>query len=79
MKVWVGEQKSSKTLIDSETLFRIKTETNISGRKIVKIAKILKDDSNVKIEPHFRDSLIEKNHAVDDFFDHKDVNVFINC
>ena len=76
-KIYVGEKKSSKTVIDSETLFRIKSEVNISGRKIIKMAKILKAESAVKIEKNFSASLIDKNHLLDDFFDCQEVNVYI--
>ena len=50
LKVSIGSKKKSKTLINHDTLFRIKSEINLSGNKVTKIAKILKDDTDVKID-----------------------------
>ena len=37
LKVFIGSKTDAKSVIDHKTLFRIKTETNLSGRKIVRI------------------------------------------
>ena len=79
LHVYVGSKsESTKTVIDHETLFKIKTETNVSGKKICKIAKILKDSTaQIKLEPYFKDALIEKNRSVEEFFDVQEMEMLV--
>ena len=60
--------------MDHSTLFRIKSGVNCSGNRILLIAKIL-NDSGIKVEPHFQDALIEKNHILEDFFEIKTIEM----
>ena len=77
LQITVGGHECPKTVIGHETLFRIKTEINCSGNKIVQIAQILKDDSDVKIESYFKEAVIDRNHAVEEFFDDQLIDVYI--
>ena len=77
IQMTVGGHKCPKTVISHETLFRIKRETNQSGNRIVQIGMILKDDEGVKIEPYFKEAVIERNHAVEEFFDDTLVDVYV--
>ena len=69
MKVFVGSKTDAKTQIDHQTLFRIKTETNLSGRRIIKIAQILNEKKDLKIEPFFKEAVVDKNRSLESFFD----------
>jgi len=60
-------------VIKHDTLFSIKKELNLSSRKVLKIANILGD--YVKIEENFHEALFQKNHAVQEFFTSKVVNL----
>ena len=67
----LGANKDSKTVLSHSTLYKIKTAIKGSGRKIVLIKEILNEDPNIKCEEYFKESVVEKNHELDDFFDHK--------
>ena len=67
----LGANKDSKTVVSHSTLYKIRAAINGSGRKIVKIKEILNEDPNIKFETYFKESVVEKNHELDDFFDHK--------
>ena len=69
MKVFVGSKTDAKNIIDHKTLFRIKTETNLSGRRIIKIAQILNEKKDLKIEPFFKEAVVDKNRSLESFFD----------
>ena len=75
-KVFQNESPS-KAVISHDTLFRIKTEINPSGKKMVKIATILNSQSDINIEPNFQDAITAKNNELKDFFDHQTVDLFI--
>lgn len=75
--VFLSESKSEKSVIDHSTLFKIKCQTHLSGKKILKIAKTLKDSANLKIEENFKEALFEKNHLVDDFFKDEILDLYI--
>ena len=77
LKVSIGSKKKSKTLINHDTLFRIKSEINLSGNKVTKIAKILKDDTDVKIEPYFKEAVVDKNQSVHEFFDVQEIDMLV--
>ena len=48
-----------------------KRSCNDSGREIMKVARILNKNPNVKIEPNFQDALYEQGHICQDFFQSK--------
>ena len=62
--------------MDHKTLFRIKIGTNISGERILLIAKIL-NESGIKVEGNFQDALFEKNHILEEFFEIKPIEMEI--
>ena len=75
MKLNLGTDKKSKTVLDHKTLFRIKNETNASGNKILKIAKLIKNNSkDVKIEPNFKEALVQEGRILEEFFESKVVD-----
>ena len=51
-----------------KTLFQIKTELNLSSRKALKVAQILGNYENIKIQENFYEALNDKNHALQEFF-----------
>ena len=71
MKVKIHEENVPKTILDHNTLYRIKTETDLSGTKIVKIARLLKNNLDVKVEPYFKEALVEKGKELEEFFETK--------
>ena len=69
---------SIQTIVSHSTLINIKCEIQASGNKMLKIAKILKDScDNLKIEEYFKQSQIDHNKALADFFDHEEVDMEI--
>ena len=68
MNISIAEKKESKAILDHNILYRIKTETNISGRKIKKIARLLKG-KDIKVQPYFQEALTDRGKAVEDFFE----------
>lgn len=73
----VGGHACPKTVIEHRTFFRIIAETNTTGNRVVQIAKILKDDCGLKIEEYFKEAVVERNHAVEEFFDDKLLEVYV--
>ena len=61
----------SKAVISHSTLLKIKKELNSSGNKVIKLAKILKDDCDVKIEEYFKEHVIGTGKDVESFFECK--------
>ena len=59
----------SKAVISHSTLLKIKKELNSSGNKVIKLAKILKDDCDVKIEEYFKEHVIGTGKDVESFFE----------
>ena len=60
-----------KAVIGHSTLLKIKKELNHSGNKVIKLAKILKDDCGVKIEEYFKEHVIGTGKDVETFFECK--------
>ena len=78
MKINVGSKSTlEEQTIAHETLFKLKVEYNLSGRKTVGIAKILKDETGSKIQPNFKKVMIEKGHELKEFFEHRYLDLYL--
>ena len=58
-----------KPILKAETLMKLRSRLNLSGRKIALAGSILAEDAGVKLEPYFNKMLIEKGQEAEDFFD----------
>ena len=76
-KVFFEEPKNEKSVIDHQTLFKIKTETKLSDKKLLHVAKTLKDNGNLKIEENFKTALVKQNHLVQDYFKSELLDLYI--
>ena len=73
----LGANKDSKTVVKHSTLYKIRAAINCSGNKIVEIKEILNEDPDINFEEYFKESVVEKNHELDDFFDYKTLDLEI--
>ena len=79
MPVQIGPEKNrEKVILTHETMFQIKTITDISGNHSKKIARIInKNSKDIKVEPNFKDALLAKGRLVNEFFEHKEIDAFV--
>ena len=79
MPVQIGPEKNrEKVILTHETMFQIKTITDISGNHTKKIARIInRSSTDIKVEPNFKDALLAKGRLVKEFFEHKEIDAFV--
>ena len=79
MKFDINAQVASKAMISHNTLFKIKTEIQLSGNKLITLSKIIRDDcgETIKIEENFKDTVIKKGQSLKDFFKHEIVDMYV--
>ena len=69
-----GNQKS---IISHETMIKIKKEINVSGNKTIKLSQMLTTESDVKLEPYFKQAVIDMPKKVKGYFDFTTVEMDI--
>ena len=69
-----GNQKS---IISHETMIKIKKEINSSNNKTIKLSQMLTTECEVKLEPYFKQALIDMPKKVIEYFDYETVEMDI--
>ena len=63
-----GSTSPTKQTISHDTLMKLRSQLNLSGRKVILAGKIFKKDLGMKLEPYFEKLLLSKGHELDPFF-----------
>lgn len=64
-------KKAKKSIISTDTLNKIKTNLNLSGRKLFGMTAAIKIESNnlIGFEKNYQKQIVDKTHTLDDFFE----------